>query len=50
MVTAPGTRGTLLVVVAHPDDEAALALTAIAERIETELAPRKVFRPELRIT
>ncbi len=38
------------IVIANPDDEAARAFVAIAERIDTELAPKKLFRPELRIT
>ena len=37
------------IVVAHPGDEASKAITAIAERIDVDLAPRKVFRPELKI-
>src|SRR5437868_2700166 len=36
-------------VVTHPDDEASQAFVAIAERVE-ELAPKKVYRPELKIT
>jgi ATP-binding protein involved in chromosome partitioning len=36
-------------VVTHPDDEASKAFVAIAERVE-ELAPKKVYRPELKIT
>ena len=37
------------IVVAHPDDEAAQVIRAIAEKIDVELAPRKVYRPELKI-
>ena len=37
------------IVVTHPDDEASRAFTAIAERLDTELAPRRVYRPELKI-
>ena len=37
------------ITVAHPDDEAALRFREAAERIDTELAPRQVRRPELRI-
>jgi ATP-binding protein involved in chromosome partitioning len=37
------------IVVAHPDDEAAQVIRSIAERIDVELAPRKVYRPELKI-
>jgi ATP-binding protein involved in chromosome partitioning len=36
-------------VVTHPDDEASQVFVAIAERVE-ELAPKKVYRPELKIT
>jgi ATP-binding protein involved in chromosome partitioning len=36
-------------VVTHPDDEASKAFVTIAERVE-ELAPKKVYRPELKIT
>jgi ATP-binding protein involved in chromosome partitioning len=36
-------------VVTHPDDEASQAFVAIAGRVE-ELAPKKVYRPELKIT
>lgn len=38
------------IVAAHPDDEAARALTRIAERIDTEIAPRRIYRPELRLS
>jgi ATP-binding protein involved in chromosome partitioning len=37
------------ITVAHPDDEAAVAFREAAERIDTELAPRQIRRPELRI-
>jgi ATP-binding protein involved in chromosome partitioning len=37
------------ITVAHPDDEAAVRFREAAERIDTELAPRQVRRPELRI-
>jgi ATP-binding protein involved in chromosome partitioning len=37
------------ITVAHPDDEAAAAFREAAERIDTELAPRQIRRPELRI-
>ena len=36
-------------VVTDPDDEASRVFVAIAERVE-ELAPKKVYRPELKIT
>jgi ATP-binding protein involved in chromosome partitioning len=37
------------IVVTDPDDEASRVFVAIAERVE-ELAPKKVYRPELKIT
>ena len=37
------------VVVAHPDDDASAAFRAIAERLDTDLAPRRVYNPELRL-
>jgi ATP-binding protein involved in chromosome partitioning len=37
------------IVVAHPDDEAAVAFRAVAERLDTELTPRRIYRPELKI-
>jgi len=37
------------IVVTNPDDEASRVFVAIAERVE-ELAPKKVYRPELKIT
>ncbi|MCU1455915.1 MAG: putative Mrp family protein [Actinomycetia bacterium] len=37
------------IVVEHPDDEASVAIRAIAEKLVTELAPKKIFRPELKI-
>src|SRR4051794_7617093 len=37
------------VVVSHPDSEAARAFAAIAERIDTVLAPTKRFHPELKL-
>jgi hypothetical protein len=36
-------------VVTDPDDEASKAFVAIAEHVE-DLAPKKVYRPELKIT
>jgi ATP-binding protein involved in chromosome partitioning len=36
-------------VVTHPDDEASRAFVAIAEQVE-DLAPKKIYRPELKIT
>ncbi len=38
------------IVVSDPDGEAALAFTRIAERIHVELAPKRIYRPELRIS
>jgi ATP-binding protein involved in chromosome partitioning len=38
------------IVVTDPDSEAARAFTEIARRIAVDLAPKKVFRSELRIT
>jgi ATP-binding protein involved in chromosome partitioning len=37
-------------VVTDPDDEASHAFVRIAERIDVELAPKKIYRPELKIT
>ena len=37
------------IVAAHPDDEAAQAFRAIAERIDVELAPKRRYRTELKI-
>jgi ATP-binding protein involved in chromosome partitioning len=37
-------------VVTDPDDEASQAFVRIAERIDVELAPKKIYRPELKIT
>jgi len=36
-------------VVTDPDDEASQAFFRIAERIDEELAPKKIYRPELKI-
>jgi ATP-binding protein involved in chromosome partitioning len=38
------------VVVAHPDDEASQVFRAIAEQVDTELAPRRIYNPELRLS
>jgi ATP-binding protein involved in chromosome partitioning len=38
------------IVVTNPDDEASQAFFRIAERIDVELVPRKIYRPELKIT
>ena len=37
------------IVVARPDDEASVAFRAIAERVAVELAPKRIYRTELRI-
>ncbi|MBA2327849.1 MAG: Mrp/NBP35 family ATP-binding protein [Actinobacteria bacterium] len=37
------------IVVTNPDDEASQAFFRIAEQIDVELAPRKIYRPELKI-
>jgi ATP-binding protein involved in chromosome partitioning len=37
------------ITVTEPDGEPALALAAIADRIATELAPKRIYRPELTI-
>ena len=38
------------IVVTDPDDEASRAFFRIAERIDAELAPKRIYRPELKIT
>jgi ATP-binding protein involved in chromosome partitioning len=38
------------IVVTDPDDEASQQFVHIAERIDEELAPKKIYRPELKIT
>jgi ATP-binding protein involved in chromosome partitioning len=37
------------IVVAHPDDEASVAFRTIAERVDVELAPKRIYRTELKI-
>ncbi len=37
------------IVVAHPEDEAAQAFFSIAQRIDEELAPKRIYRTELKI-
>jgi ATP-binding protein involved in chromosome partitioning len=37
------------IVVADPDDEASQVFRAIAERVDVELAPKKIYRSELKI-
>jgi ATP-binding protein involved in chromosome partitioning len=43
-----GDRGRPIVV-ARPDDEASIVFRAVAERLDTDLAPRRIAHPELRI-
>jgi len=38
------------IVVTNPDDEASVAFASIAEQIDVELAPKRIYRPELRIS
>jgi ATP-binding protein involved in chromosome partitioning len=37
------------IVVAQPDDEASIAFRSIAERVDVELAPKRIYRTELKI-
>ncbi len=37
------------IVVTDPDDESSRAFTVLAERLDVELAPKRVYRPELKI-
>ncbi len=37
------------IVVARPDDEAAVAFRSIAEALDTSLAPKRIYNPELRL-
>ena len=37
------------IVIAEPDDEASQAFRAIAEQLDTELAPKRIYSPELRL-
>ena len=37
------------IIISHPEDEASACFRAAAERIDTDLAPRQIRRPELRI-
>ncbi len=37
------------IIISHPDDEASACFRAAAERIDTDLAPRQIRRPELLI-
>ncbi len=45
---AGGDAGTPIVV-AHPDDEAAQVFRELAERLETDVRPTRVYNPELRL-
>jgi ATP-binding protein involved in chromosome partitioning len=38
------------IVVARPDDEAAVAFRSIAETLDTSLTPRRIYNPELRLS
>jgi ATP-binding protein involved in chromosome partitioning len=37
------------IVIAKPDDEASQAFRTIAERLDTDLAPKRIYSPELRL-
>jgi ATP-binding protein involved in chromosome partitioning len=37
------------IVAAHPDDEAAQVFRSIAQRVDEELAPKRIYRTELKI-
>ncbi len=37
------------IVVTHPDDPAARAFTAMAERLDVEMAPKRIYRTQLKI-
>jgi ATP-binding protein involved in chromosome partitioning len=37
------------IVVTHPDDPASIAFGAIAEQLDEELAPKRIYRTELKI-
>jgi ATP-binding protein involved in chromosome partitioning len=38
------------IVIARPDDEAAVAFRSIAEMLDTSLTPKRVYNPELRLS
>ena len=38
------------IVIAEPDDEASQAFRAIAEQLDTDLAPKRIYSPELRLS
>ena len=37
------------IVVSHPDDPASQVFTAMAERLDVEMAPKRIYRTELKI-
>ena len=37
------------IVVARPDDPASKAFTAMAERLDVEMAPKRIYRTQLKI-
>ncbi len=43
-----GDTGTPIVI-AHPDDEASQAFRALAERLDTDVKPTRVYNPELKL-
>ncbi|MET0627946.1 MAG: Mrp/NBP35 family ATP-binding protein [Acidimicrobiia bacterium] len=43
-----GDEGAPIVAV-HPDDEASIAFRELAERLDTDLRPKRVYNPELRL-
>jgi ATP-binding protein involved in chromosome partitioning len=43
-----GDEGAPIVAV-HPDDEASVAFRGLAERLDTDLRPKRVYNPELRL-
>jgi hypothetical protein len=44
-----GADAGLPIVASDPDGEAGVVFARIAETIDVELAPRRIYRPELRI-
>jgi ATP-binding protein involved in chromosome partitioning len=38
------------IVIADPDDEASKVFRAVADRLDTDLAPRRIYNPELRLS
>ena len=47
--TRPELLAACVALVAHPDDEASVVFRSLAERVHVELAPKRVFNPELRL-